>query len=84
VWIHRRLFYQGERGLKVRAVPADCVRGFLCVDLLPVGLCVHTDQCSRLMDSSLMMPRHRHSGSGRGTCCSQHESEYAWESRICS
>jgi len=50
-----RPLYQSERSLKVRTVPADCVRGFLCVDLLPVGLRVHTDQCPRVMDSSLMI-----------------------------
>ena len=50
-----RLFYQRERSLKVRTVPADCVRGFLCVDLLPMGLCVHTDQCPRVMDSCLVI-----------------------------
>jgi len=38
-----RLLYQSERGFKVRAVPADCVRSFLCVDLFPMGLCIHTD-----------------------------------------
>jgi hypothetical protein len=50
-----RLFYKPERCLKVRTVPTDCVRGFLCVDLLPVGLCVHTDQCPRVTDFSSMI-----------------------------
>ena len=41
-----RLLYQGERGFKVRTVPIDCVRSFLCVDLLPMGLCIHIDERS--------------------------------------
>jgi hypothetical protein len=37
------LFYERERGLKVRTVPADCVWSFLCVDFFPMSLCIHTD-----------------------------------------
>jgi hypothetical protein len=39
-----RLFYKGKLGLKVQAVPADCVRSFLCVDLFPMGVCIHNQQ----------------------------------------
>jgi len=53
-----RLLYQGERRLKVRTVPTDCVGGFLCVDFFPMGLCVHTylrpyiDRLSSMIDPS--------------------------------
>src|ERR1700757_396736 len=38
-----RLLNQSERGLKVWPVPAERVGGFLCVDLLPVGLGIHAE-----------------------------------------
>ena len=37
------LFCKAERLLKVRTIPADCVRGFLRVDSLPMTLRVHID-----------------------------------------
>ena len=38
------LFYERKGRLKVWAVPADFARSFLCVDLFPMSLYVHTDQ----------------------------------------
>src|ERR1019366_4571166 len=42
--VQQPLLYECKGGLKVRTVPADCVRGFLSVDLFPMGLNIHTDE----------------------------------------
>lgn len=47
-----RLFYERKRSFKVRTVPADCVRGFLCVDLFPISLRIHCGHAPTLDDDT--------------------------------